>query len=137
MHVYSSNIIGLLCKQHFSTQNLLFRPENLLVEDTGTLKLCDFGFARYATNPDDILTDYVATRWYRAPELLLGPPFYLDGKHVRPPYSQPVDIWAVGCLFGELVDGQPLFPGDSDLDQLYRIVQMMGPLPEAQVELFR
>lgn len=122
------------------SKSVLYRdikPENLLVEDDGTLKLCDFGFARYVSGPEDALTDYVATRWYRAPELLLGPPFWTGSKQVRPPYSQPVDLWAVGCLMGELVDGQPLFPGDSDLDQLYRIVQMIGPLPEKQMGLFR
>ena len=64
-----------------------------------TLKLCDFGFARSVGHSQE-LTDYVATRWYRAPELLLGSTMYTNS----------VDIWAIGCIMGELVDGQPLFP---------------------------
>ena len=69
------------------------------------LKLCDFGFARTLPVRGGMLTDYVATRWYRSPELLLG------GR-----YCKPVDIWAIGCIMGELIDGQPLFPGASDID---------------------
>ena len=64
-----------------------------------TLKLCDFGFARTVGHSQE-LTDYVATRWYRAPELLLGSTVY----------NNSVDIWAIVCIMGELVDGQPLFP---------------------------
>ena len=55
-------------------------------------------------------------RWYRAPELLLG------SSH----YGKEVDMWAVGCIMGELIDGQPLFPGDSDIDQLYVIQKLLG-----------
>jgi cyclin-dependent kinase-like len=61
-------------------------------------------------------TDYVATRWYRAPELLVG-----DVE-----YGKPVDIWATGCIFAEILTGEPLFPGDTDLDQLYRIMKCLG-----------
>lgn len=57
------------------------------------------------------MTDYVATRWYRSPELLLG----------DEDYGKPVDIWAIGCILGEMCDGQPLFPGDSEVDQLHVI----------------
>ncbi|CAM9775986.1 unnamed protein product, partial [Laminaria digitata] len=92
------------------------KPENLLVNvRSNELKLCDFGFARTLPPPQgnrQELTDYVATRWYRAPELLLG----------STRYDPSVDLWAIGCIMGELVDGQPLFPGDSEIDQLY-IVQ--------------
>jgi len=79
------------------------------------LRLCDFGFAR-AINTSATskagggLTDYVATRWYRAPELLLSNN-----------YGKPVDIWAIGCILGELTDGEPLFPGESEIDQLFCI----------------
>jgi cyclin-dependent kinase-like len=79
---------------------------------TQTLKLCDFGFARTTTKSSQELTDYVATRWYRAPELLLGSTSYGFG----------VDMWAIGCIMGEISDGQPIFPGESEVDQLY-IVQ--------------
>ena len=86
------------------------KPENLLVNTQNkTLKLCDFGFARVLTSNTRELTDYVATRWYRAPELLLG----------STDYSYSVDMWAIGCIMGEISDGQPIFPGESEVDQLY------------------
>jgi cyclin-dependent kinase-like len=58
-----------------------------------------------------MLTDYVATRWYRSPELLLG----------CNNYGKAIDIWAIACIMGELVDGQPLFPGENEIDQLFLI----------------
>jgi serine/threonine protein kinase len=92
------------------------KPENLLLSRHGVLKLCDFGFARTLAGPGARYTDYVSTRWYRCPELLIG----------DVAYSKPVDIWAVGCLMAELVTGMPLFPGDSDMDQLYKIMKTFG-----------
>lgn len=97
--------------------NVLHQPE---------LKLCDFGFARTLPSKGNTMTDYVATRWYRAPELLLG---YEN-------YGKPVDIWAIGCIMGELIDGQPLFPGDSDIDQLYIIQKIFGPITAEQSQAF-
>jgi len=85
------------------------KPENLLVNDDKSLKICDFGFARLLPQSKGDLTDYVATRWYRAPELLVS---CIE-------YGKPVDIWAIGCILGELTDGQPLFPGESEIDQLF------------------
>jgi cyclin-dependent kinase-like len=92
------------------------KPENLLIcSKTNELKVCDFGFARHLNSKNDIesssnkssnneddngspeLTDYVATRWYRSPELLL--------VSENLPYGKEVDIWAVGCIMGELMDG--------------------------------
>lgn len=99
------------------------KPENLLVSLDQKLKLCDFGLARVATKTGD-MTEYVATRWYRAPELLLG------GC-----YSAAVDLWSIGCIMGELIDGKPLFPGKSEIDQLYVIQNVLGPLPPKQAEL--
>lgn len=87
------------------------KPENLLINpQTNELRLCDFGFARVIQGgsggkAQQALTDYVATRWYRAPELLLSNN-----------YGKPVDIWAIGCILGELTDGEPLFPGESEID---------------------
>ena len=66
--------------------------------------------------PDDEYTDYVATRWYRAPELLVGDMVY----------GPPVDVWAIGCVTAELIAGEPLWPGKSDVDQLYLITQTLG-----------
>ncbi|CEM31993.1 unnamed protein product [Vitrella brassicaformis CCMP3155] len=99
------------CHQH-NTIHRDIKPENLLVDpSTLTLKLCDFGFARQMPLKPGPLTDYVATRWYRAPELLLG----------DTTYGKEVDLWAIGCITGELIDGNPLFPGESEMDQLFII----------------
>ncbi|MBN3271162.1 CDKL1 protein, partial [Polyodon spathula] len=94
------------------------KPENILITRQQVIKLCDFGFARILTGPCDYYTDYVATRWYRAPELLVG-----DTQ-----YGPPVDVWAIGCVFAELLSGVPLWPGKSDVDQLYLIRKTLGDL---------
>lgn len=73
-------------------------------------------FKNFHLDKNDEYTDYVATRWYRAPELLVG------DVH----YSFPVDVWAISCVFAELISGQPLWPGRSDLDQLYLIRKTLG-----------
>mmetsp|Transcript_16335 Transcript_16335/g.24615 ORF Transcript_16335/g.24615 Transcript_16335/m.24615 type:complete len:754 (-) Transcript_16335:207-2468(-) len=103
------------------------KPENLLIDvQTRQLKLCDFGFARVLTNANEELTDYVATRWYRAPELLLGSALY----------DFSVDIWAIGCIMGEITDGQPIFPGESEVDQLFIVQKVLGPLIPEHMDLF-
>ncbi|BFZ14578.1 hypothetical protein BsWGS_17617 [Bradybaena similaris] len=120
-----------LCKavQWCHARNIIHRdikPENLLISKDGILKLCDFGFARnIAGGADDLFTDYVATRWYRSPELLIGAP-----------YGKAVDIWAIGCIMGELADGQALFQGETEIDQLFVIQKMLGPLPDDQMKIF-
>mmetsp|Transcript_28649 Transcript_28649/g.52146 ORF Transcript_28649/g.52146 Transcript_28649/m.52146 type:complete len:727 (-) Transcript_28649:61-2241(-) len=102
------------------------KPENLLINPADfALRLCDFGFARMMTS-DSPLTDYVATRWYRAPELLLG----------STSYGKDVDMWALGCIMGELTDGQPLFAGESEVDQLFVIQKVLGPLTPEHMEMF-
>lgn len=83
----------------------------------GVIKLCDFGFAR-PFGENETFTDYVATRWYRSPELLVG----------DPRYGKEVDIWATGCLYAEMMTGEPIFPGESDIDQLFQIVRVLGKL---------
>ncbi|XP_040411413.1 cyclin-dependent kinase-like 2 [Cygnus olor] len=102
------------------------KPENILVSQSGVVKLCDFGFARTLAASGEAYTDYVATRWYRAPELLVG-----DTK-----YGRAVDVWAIGCLVTEMLTGEPLFPGDSDIDQLYHITKCLGNLILRHQELF-
>ncbi|XP_014116232.1 PREDICTED: cyclin-dependent kinase-like 2 [Pseudopodoces humilis] len=102
------------------------KPENILVSQSGVVKLCDFGFARPLASPGEVYTDYVATRWYRAPELLVG-----DSK-----YGRPVDVWAIGSLITEMLTGEALFPGDSDIDQLFHITKCLGNLIPRQQELF-
>jgi cyclin-dependent kinase-like len=85
------------------------KPENLLISANGIVKLCDFGFARGCKQDKNYMyTDYVSTRWYRAPELLVGDAVY----------SNTIDVWAIGCIFAEIYNGLPLFPGESDLHTL-------------------
>lgn len=86
------------------------------------LKYCSY----IAAGPCDYYTDYVATRWYRAPELLVG-----DTQ-----YGPPVDVWAVGCVFAELLSGAPLWPGQSDVDQLYQIRKTLGELTPRHQQVF-
>ncbi|POM70238.1 CMGC/CDK/CDC2 protein Kinase [Phytophthora palmivora] len=89
---------------------------NLLVNMTGELKIADFGLARAFSLPIKKYTHEVVTLWYRAPEILLGQEIY----------SPPVDIWSVGVIFAEMVAKKPIFPGDSEIDQLYRIFRTFG-----------
>ncbi|KAG7388075.1 Cell division protein kinase 1 [Phytophthora pseudosyringae] len=97
------------------------KPQNLLVNATGELKIADFGLARAFSLPIKKYTHEVVTLWYRAPEILLG----------QEVYCPPVDIWSVGVIFAEMVAKKPLFPGDSEIDQLYRIFRAFGTPSEA------
>lgn len=92
------------------------KPNNLLVNAQGVLKIGDFGLAKFFGSPSRINTNQVVTRWYRSPELLFGARQYGAG----------VDIWAVGCILAELLLRIPLLPGESDLDQLTKIFQALG-----------
>ena len=80
------------------------------------LKLADFGLARAFGIPLRTYTHEVVTLWYRSPEILLG------SKH----YSTAVDMWSVGCIFAEMVNRHPLFPGDSEIDEIFRIFRTLG-----------
>ena len=120
--------------QYLHNKNIIHRdikPENLLIDNKNNLKVCDFGFARDIelneyNNNKEIMTDYVATRWYRAPELLITGGIY----------GPAVDYWAIGCIMGELVDGNPLFPGDNEIDQVDCIQKILGNLPEYLIEMY-
>lgn len=91
------------------------KPENLLCNGTDTIKLADFGLAREIRSQPPY-TDYVSTRWYRAPEVLL--------RSLK--YNSPIDLFAVGCIMAELYTLRPLFPGDSEIDMLYKICSVLG-----------
>ncbi|XP_054989780.1 cyclin-dependent kinase 3 isoform X2 [Sorex araneus] len=97
------------------------KPQNLLIDELGAIKLADFGLARAFGVPLRTYTHEVVTLWYRAPEILLGSKFY----------STAVDVWSVGCIFAEMVTRRALFPGDSEIDQLFRIFRTLGTPSEA------
>lgn len=92
------------------------KPQNLLINREGLLKLADFGLARAFGIPVKNFTHEVVTLWYRAPDILLG------SKN----YTTSVDIWSVGCIFAEIVNRTPLFAGMNDRDQLNKIFQIRG-----------
>ncbi|OWR49543.1 cyclin-dependent kinase 20 [Danaus plexippus] len=93
------------------------KPANLLINHEGILKIADLGLARlYWPDGGRPYSHQVATRWYRAPELLYGARYY----------SQNVDIWAVGCIIAEMITKQPLFAGESDIEQLAIVLQRLG-----------
>lgn len=109
------------CHQHRVLHRDL-KPQNLLINMEGELKLADFGLARAFGIPVRKYTHEVVTLWYRAPDVLMG----------STKYSTPVDIWSVGCIFAEMINGRPLFPGASDKDQLVRIFKLLGtPTPHS------
>jgi len=91
------------------------KPQNLLINEDGVIKLADFGLARAFGIPVRVYTHEVVTLWYRAPEVLLG----------STRYSCPVDIWSLGAIFAEMVTKRPLFHGDSEIDQLFRIFRIL------------
>ena len=130
------SLVYQMCKavSYLHKNNMIHRdvkPENLLIDENFNLKLCDFGFARKVklnknNNNIDTMTDYVATRWYRSPELLLSGGIY----------GPEVDYWAIGCIMGELADGNPMFPGEDEVDQLDCIIKILGNLPENLVNMY-
>lgn len=92
------------------------KPSNILVNKDCTLRIADLGLARGRTSADEELTDYVVTRWYRAPELMLLPSGYFEA----------VDLWSVGCIHVEVLSRKPLFPGENHVDMLRRIATVLG-----------
>ena len=95
------------------------KSENVLIdENTDGLvpKIADFGLSRMFSRPQGQHTQEVVTLWYRAPELLLG----------AQRYGTPVDVWSVGCILAEMATARPLFPGDSEIDQLFKIFRVRG-----------
>ncbi|GMR41786.1 hypothetical protein PMAYCL1PPCAC_11981 [Pristionchus mayeri] len=108
--------------KYIHSANVLHRdlkPSNLLLNTTCDLKICDFGLARVTdptTDHTGFLTEYVATRWYRAPEIMLN----------SKGYTKSIDVWSVGCILAEMLSNRPLFPGKHYLDQLNLILGVIG-----------
>ncbi len=92
------------------------KPQNLLINSKGQLKLADFGLARAFGIPVNTFSNEVVTLWYRAPDVLLG----------SRTYNTSIDIWSAGCIMAEMYTGRPLFPGTTNEDQLQKIFRLMG-----------
>uniref|UniRef100_A0A7S4VRV9 Mitogen-activated protein kinase n=1 Tax=Alexandrium monilatum TaxID=311494 RepID=A0A7S4VRV9_9DINO len=130
--IYSKQVLNDEHHQYFSYQilrGLLYlhsanvvhrdlKPSNILVNKNCDLKICDFGLARGFGNDeeDPTLTDYVVTRWYRAPEVVL----------LASEYTKSIDVWSVGCILCELIGRRPIFTGKDHLDQIKKIFQVIG-----------
>ncbi|CAF1544677.1 unnamed protein product [Adineta steineri] len=115
--------------KYIHSANVLHRdlkPSNLLLNTNCDLKICDFGLARIAdpnTDHSGLLTEYVATRWYRAPEIMLN----------ARGYYKPIDIWSVGCILAEMIGGRPLFPGKHYIEQINLILNVVGSPDEGDL----
>lgn len=137
--IYSKQVLNDEHVQYFSYQilrGLLYlhsanvvhrdlKPANILVNKNCDLKICDFGLARgFGTDEDDpTLTDYVVTRWYRAPEVVL----------LASEYTKSIDVWSVGCILCELIGRKPIFTGKDHLDQIKKILVVVGTPTEADL----
>jgi len=116
--------------KYIHSANVLHRdlkPSNILLNSNCDLKICDFGLARVSDPSQDhtcLLTEYVATRWYRAPEVMLN----------AKGYSQALDVWSVGCILGEMINNKPMFPGKHYLDQISKIQEIIGTPVRAELE---
>ena len=93
-----------------------FKPSNVLINEDCTVKLCDFGMSRGIKEENILLTEYVVTRYYRAPEVMLS------SHH----YTKKIDVWSVGCAFAELLSKKFLFPGDNYIAQIKLIIEVLG-----------
>lgn len=138
--IYSKQVLNEEHHQYFSYQilrglkylhsaNVVHRdlkPSNILVNKNCDLKICDFGLARGFGNGEDdpTLTDYVVTRWYRAPEVVL----------LASEYTKSIDMWSVGCILCELIGRKPIFTGKDHLDQIKKILTVLGTPTEADLE---
>lgn len=115
--------------KYIHSANVLHRdlkPSNLLLNANCDLKICDFGLAR-TTSETDFMTEYVVTRWYRAPELLLN----------CSEYTAAIDIWSVGCVIMEIIKREPIFPGRDYVQQLLLITELLGSPEDSDLGFLR
>ncbi|CAK4077881.1 unnamed protein product [Aphanomyces euteiches] len=115
----------LMAIKYIHSANVIHRdlkPSNILVNANCELKVCDFGLARGVVDNLE-LTEYVVTRWYRAPEIMLG----------CMKYTRTVDVWSLGCIFAEMLSRKPLFPGQDYIDQLHLIMNALGVPSDAEL----
>ncbi|KAG5382477.1 hypothetical protein IGI04_033947 [Brassica rapa subsp. trilocularis] len=125
-HVRHDNVIALkdvMLPTNKSSFKDVYLPGNLLVNANCDLKICDFGLARTSQGNEQFMTEYVVTRWYRAPELLLC----CDN------YGTSIDVWSVGCIFAEILGRKPIFPGTECLNQLKLIINVVGSQQESDI----
>lgn len=116
--------------KYVHSANVLHRdlkPSNLLLNASCDLKICDFGLARTGSDKGQFMTEYVVTRWYRAPELLLS----------CDEYTSAIDMWSVGCIFAELLGRKPLFPGKDYIHQLKLIISIIGSPDETDLHFIQ
>ncbi|KAJ6345509.1 hypothetical protein OIU78_008212 [Salix suchowensis] len=115
--------------KYIHSANIIHRdlkPSNLLLNANCDLKICDFGLAR-PTSENEFMTEYVVTRWYRAPELLLN----------SSDYTAAIDVWSVGCIFMELMNRKPLFPGKDHVHQMRLLTELLGKPTESDLGFVR
>lgn len=123
MQYFTYQILRAL--KHIHAANVIHRdlkPSNILLNGNCDLKICDFGLAREVRS--GFLTAYVMTRWYRAPEIMLS----------ERSYTNAVDMWSVGCILGEMIAKQPLFPGNDYVQQLKLVTDLIGSPSEEEIE---
>jgi cyclin-dependent kinase len=109
-------LTGVTYCHHHRVLHRDLKPQNLLINREGELKLADFGLARAFGIPVRSYTHEVVTLWYRAPDVLLG----------SRQYSTPIDVWSIGCIFAEMVNGKPSFTGTTEESQLETIFRQLG-----------
>lgn len=122
-----------ICHRDIKPQNLLLDPS------TGVLKLCDFGSAKILVENEPNVS-YICSRYYRAPELIFGATNYTTkigkckfSKDMEKILTCIADVWSTGCVMAELMLGQPLFPGESGIDQLVEIIKVLGTPTREQI----
>lgn len=109
-------LMGVACMHSANVIHRDLKPANLLLNKDCELKICDLGLARGFVDEEEEKTEYVVTRWYRAPEVILN----------ASEYTKAIDIWSIGCIIAELLGRTPLFPGEDFLDQVQRVISVLG-----------